>query len=260
MDTIDKSRVFGIDDYYLNTFDAAATKAFGASFVSHKAGQGTPEIGLGVDPLFKARIQQTRDVGLVDNAYWLFDPRGSVQEQADLFLSQMDGKFGLIPPCIDAETPVANMTDAEYWACAHAGRISLGGFIADVELGIHQECILYSSPGFLTLILSGASAQELAWWALRVRWLAEYKVAQPKPPFSFGWDFWQASEAADGGPLGQVDCNYFNGTAEQFEVLYGTPTPAPAPTPAPVIVQPEMIRLTGDYDDGSSKILYQKGG
>jgi GH25 family lysozyme M1 (1,4-beta-N-acetylmuramidase) len=254
MDTIDKSKVFGFDDYYQNDFDAAKCKAFGASFVSHKAGQGTPSYGLGTDPAFKDRIKATRDVGLVDNAYWLFDSRCSVQQQADLFIEQMGGNWGAIPPCVDAETPYGKLTPAEYWATPHSGRSSLAGFIADVETVTKTKMVVYSSPSFLGMILSGASVAELAWWTDRPLWIAQY-APQPKPPFWPSWIFWQSSEAADGGDNGQVDLNYFNGDMAAFQAAYAVATPA---TPPPLVViepAPALSVKSFSFDASIGKLV-----
>ncbi|HEY9733298.1 MAG TPA: GH25 family lysozyme [Drouetiella sp.] len=223
------NRLFGIDvSHHNGTIDWNKVKAAGVNFVFIKASEG---LTLG-DDQYATNIAKARALGIPAGAYHFFIPTSSVSQQVTNFCNQV-GRLqpGDLPPVLDVEVPSRWVTAPEEAAQMHTAWLAMTvdrrvakviEWMDGVEKQLGVTPILYASSNFVRDTLGGSP--KLKKYRL---WVANYKVSVPTIPAPFtDWAFWQDSETGTvSGITGNVDTDWFNGTAAQLNALKKTVLP-----------------------------------
>lgn len=104
------------------------------------------------------------------------------------------------------------------------------------------RAITYTAKGYADQYLKGFD------WTREELWVAHYNVSSPVlPTGARGYTFWQFTSTLDGKALdpngnAELDGNYYNGTAEQFNQRFGGSPPVPPP-PVPPPTGDKMIYI-----------------
>lgn len=204
--------------------DFAALKASGIIAIWHKASQGLHY----VDPKYQARRKAAQDAGLLFGAYH-FQDATDPDNQADAFLNACG---------ISSSAPaiaVANDYEDGGGAALHQCVAIMGNIDRNTPQGTHS--VLYSGNRIretLKAPVGGHVAQDMLgaaqFFAMHRLWLAEYGPHENIPwPWNVplttdstkipGIWLWQFSEKGRVNPIvGNVDVNFYNGTADQLAV------------------------------------------
>lgn len=207
--------------------DFAALKAAGIFAIWHKASQGLHY----VDPKYQERRKAAQDAGLLFGAYH-FQDATDPDNQADKFL-EASGVSSSAP-----QIALANDFEDGGHAALHQCVAIMGNIDRNSPPGIHS--VLYSGNRIretLKAPVGGHVAQDMLgaaqFFAMHRLWLAEYGPHENIPwpwnvPNGNGKDvnapmtapgiwLWQFSEKGRVNPVvGNVDVNFYNGTAEQL--------------------------------------------
>jgi lysozyme len=204
----------GIDVSEFNgPIDWPAVADAGFRFAFAKASEGLTI----ADARFTENWAGMRASGLARGAYHYFHPRDDGADQADAFLSLVEGfEAGDLPPVLDWET-LDDVTPQTALASAEA-------FLAEVENRSGRATMIYTYRAFWDSIRDPSELGS------NMLWLASDRLSCPvaPPPWST-WLFWQY--AADGiapGVSGPVDSDRFGGSLTQLQALTAA---APAGTP-----------------------------
>ena len=208
--------------FYQETINFQKMKANGARGVIIRAGQNTWP-----DPKFSLFWQNAKAAGLPRGTYWYYDSRTKPEDQADLFYNQFKSDMPEMEIVADYE---------ESYGGAYSGWRNLKRFIERLRLlGVPREKIaIYTGYYYWRSNSPQSDPLELSYFKLYRLWLAWYTtnpayVSIPAPWVNSDLLFWQYTSTGDGpaygvGSLG-IDLNYFNGSASDFDVRYGSTTP-----------------------------------
>ncbi|HXF84414.1 MAG TPA: SH3 domain-containing protein [Anaerolineales bacterium] len=197
-----------------------------ADFVIIRAGQNLWE-----DRDFKVNWRRAKEAGLPRGSYWFYDSRADPKQQAELWVSLLDGDFGELPLFLDLEEAYGG--DFRGWTYWRQCLERLKELVGSKEIGIYTAYFYW---------VNNAPSQptELEYFHRYPLWIANYGVSQPlvpKPWNSDEWLFWQFTAMGDGLAYGvessEIDLNYFNGDAEAFARRFNVPVPDDRPPPDP---------------------------
>src|ERR1700751_1431021 len=219
--------------------DYAAVAAAGVAGVIYKATQGCGY----TDPTYAKQRAAALKVGLLWGAYH-FGDGSDINGQISNFLgfAKIDSATLF---CLDFEDYGDNtmsLSQAHDWICG-----------VEDGLGRSGECVLYSG----NLIKQTLGNQKDNFWGSRRLWLAQYGSTPTWPP---AWDcfwLWQYTDGAsgpqphtvDGCDSGGVDCNSYDGTAEQLAAEWASGIPVP---PVPVPPSDLVVTVTINIPPGVS--------
>jgi len=173
----------------------------GISFAFIKASEGA---GL-IDASFAKYWDRAKDAGLLRGAYHFFRPHADPEDQARVFLAQLDDP-GELPPVLDVEVtdgvsgPVI-ISKVNAWLDAIAGKL--------------RRPLIYTSPAFWRALPEArtiASKADL--------WVADWGTAAPIPVHGWAdWAFWQYTNKSHLSGLaaaGNIDGNRFRASAAEL--------------------------------------------
>jgi len=173
----------------------------GVSFAFIKASEGA---GL-LDASFVKYWEQAKDAGLLRGAYHFFRPRADPQEQAKLFLDQLEDP-GELPPVLDVEVtdgvsgPVI-VSKVSAWLDAVAGKL--------------RRPLIYTAPAFWSVLSDVSSITAKA-----DLWVAHWGAAAPAPVKGWrDWSFWQytnKSHLSGIATAGNMDGNRFRASVREL--------------------------------------------
>jgi lysozyme len=204
------NRLLGLDSStFQGIIDWNLVKAAGVQFAFLKASEG---ITL-QDDKFASNAKSARSVGIPYGAYHFFRPNDNVTDQVDNFCTVVGSlQTGDLPPFLDTED------DTIWTPYTLDQRITMiTSWMSAVQTKLGVAPILYCSPDFAKNILGGRS--ELKQYLLFV---ADYiNGTQPVVPAPWtDWTFWQQTgKGTLSGITGDVDLDYFNGTAADLAKL-----------------------------------------
>ncbi len=161
------------------------------------------------DKYFDNNFKQARANGLIRGAYHFLSPYASAADQARFFTSNVCLVPGDLPPVLDIE-------DENKWLASGRNKEEIQRMALEwldvVEQHYGVKPIIYSSYRFRRDILSDVRFDAYPFW------MAHYYVSQPSADIK--WSFWQHTDCGKlDGIRGNVDCNVFNGTNDDFEEL-----------------------------------------
>lgn len=217
----------------LSHYDAvtsfAQAKAAGLVGVIYKCTEGTSY----VDPTYNKLRQMAYDAGLKWGAYH-FGHSGQVAAQADWFIKNATLKAqDLFALDYEKSDTVMSAGDAKQWLTQ-----------TESKLNRQNHGLIYGSD----LIKETISSDPDGFWAAHRLWLAQYSSTPTIPKVWKNYWLWQYSGDGQGptphgiaGIQGQrLDCNTYDGTADQLAAEWASgsavapPAPIPpAPSPAP---------------------------
>ena len=171
-------------------------------FMFLKATQGNT----GTDPYFPLNFSLAKKHGYLVSAYHLLTPDFSAEEQAEMFLSEIDVKTLDFPPILDFEKGIYDKLKT---VKARRRFVKLAEeWLSIVAKKTGVTPIVYASDNSHLKDLSDNMK-------LYKFWIARYT---DEPPVSHqNWLFWQFSEHGyANGIKSQVDLDVFNGSYEEF--------------------------------------------
>lgn len=202
----------GIDvSSYQGTVNWTSVKSKGYSFVYIRSSLGQHT----TDSAFSRNYTGATKAGLIRGAYHVADPRSSGgAAQADFFVAHGGGWSGdgrTLPGALDLETET-------YWAGKTKAQAAawIKAFSDEYHMKTGRYPVLYSSP---------------SWWTAHVGttvnfsttnplWLAHYTTGTPTVPKPWSYySFWQHTSSKTGVVSGNVDENYWNGTAASLKTF-----------------------------------------
>ena len=189
-----------------------------ADFAIFRAGQHS-----WIDREFLNYRKQARAVGLPHGSYWFYDSRADPKNQANLWLSALDGDFGELGLWCDFEDRYGGK-----WNRWQDWQTFVSHIIAEIPQSVNVG--VYTAYYYWTEHTAGMSSAAANWWGTFPLWVANYGVSKPLIPKTWkNWTLWQFTEKGDARKYGvydskNIDENYFNGTRAEFEGMFGTPT------------------------------------
>lgn len=197
---------FDFSHYQPGTIDFKAAKEAGFLFAIGKVLQGLTS----PDPLWPERAKAALDAGLVLGAYDFPMPDDPAKDQADKFLSLIDGIT-----CFQAGDFEWAGGEPERWSMLNQEQSSefYQAIMDTIMLERRQKPLTYGCKAFLDQYLQMAPFGEYGGL-----WLADYT---PDIPKGFeNWLFWQETEKGTvPGVTGEVDIDVFNGTLDELMAL-----------------------------------------
>ena len=204
--------ILAIDLSHHNTVtDLHQVAAAGIVGIIHKCTQGTTFL----DDDYHARKAQAAEAGLAWSAYHYLE-HGNVRQQMEWFIDNCDLEAGA-RACVDYEEEGCTLDDL-----TEAIEV-LTEQAPDLELTVYSGHLIKEHLGNGTdPILEQTSL-----------WLAQYGDTPSWPRGCWAtWSLWQYTDQGSvPGIAGNVDCNRFNGSADQCRKWFG---PVDYPTPQPV--------------------------
>ncbi len=158
-----------------------------------------------VDSLFCRNWDALKRLGIRRGAYHFFRAYGCGEEQASLFLSQVEMLPGDLAPvldleCLDGVKPEVMLQEARIW-------------LELIEKQFGLKPIIYSNQNFYETYLAGQFDDFPLW-------IARYSTEKPMLTTGKNWDFWQFSnDGCIDGICKNVDLNVFPGTLEMLDCL-----------------------------------------
>lgn len=254
-----------IQDFYSgNRIDFKQLKDQGFTGLIFKAGQGM----LADIPRLRPTLwNEAKEWGFDRGWYWLRDCRyrPSLEVEA-LKRATGDIGWGELGMWADAEKPTLTMLDKDYWIQPYPGWERLYDFMYGVQklnMSKFPGSLpgLYTSPGHWNLIANRMPLSSQNWFAQAYLWIAQYPyvyIPWISKPTMFGtwkkWNLWQWRA--------EPDINQFNGTDEEYNVMFGKVVEEIPPV-VPPTVSIISVKLTDVYGtkefipgstDGSPKI------
>lgn len=248
------NRVFGFDiSYYQDNpstsqvVDFQKMKAYGASFVIIRAGQGNF-----IDPDWNTHKNNSRGV-LPRAVYWFYDPIREPIAQASLLLSALDGEVFEGRIWLDLEFYWAgNYSAPRYWK-AFRDRIKSTG----LQFGIYTSKTWWDGK---------VTAAEAADFAQDPFWVAQYNTVLTRIPEGVvNAMMWQDGTPSIGIAAGvesqEIDHNKWNSLFD-FNAEWGVQLPPPPPSPGGTMdyyevrstISTEYRSLRSDHSILSTKI------
>lgn len=237
--------------FWQDSADFVKMKANGARGVIIRAGQN-----LWPDPKFPMFWQGAKAAGLPRGAYFYYDSRVHPTLQADLFYGQIKNDMPEMEVVADYE---------EGYGGPYGGWENLKLFLERLKSnGVPAEKIaIYTGYYYWRSNSPQSDGTALNYFRQYRLWLAWYttnpaNVSIPAPWSNDDLVFWQYTSSGDGKAYGvgsnEIDLNYFNGTAAEFDQRYRTiPIPPPEERPdefiflyAGAVTQVEMLRFGAD--------------
>jgi lysozyme len=205
--------------------DYSKVKAAGIAGVIYKATQGSGN----VDTTYSGQRASALKNGLLWGAYH-FGDGSSVKTQAQNFLNHADVTAGDLF-CLDYENNADSQMSIQQaidWTTQ-----------VENDLGRVNQCVLYSG----NLIKETMRPQDQPFWGSRRLWLAQYASKPVVPaPWAKYW-LWQYTDGESGpsphsvaGVSGTIDCNHYDGTADQLKAEWAT-----GKSQSPIPVEPVRI-------------------
>lgn len=210
-------------------------KASGAKFVFIKA-----KDGLYTSNWFTTNWVGARNAQIARGAYlWLYPSNVySTSRQAEALFRTLSGDTGELLGSDLGEIPA--VVDFEWTSSGDPVASDLYGFVTRYEQLSGKKPIIYTAPAYWAKYGSTDS-----FWSQYLLWIANYQVSSPYVPRP--WDrytFWQWTTDGNGYDYGldplkkkAVDLDYFYGTAEEFNTMFGTSI-TPQPPEVPKITYP----------------------
>ena len=197
-----------------------------AGYVIIRAGQN-----LWADRDFKSNWREAKLAGLPRGPYWFYDSRVDPGQQAELWISLLNGDFGELPLFCDFE---------DSYGGSFGGWKNWYSFIERIkDLAPEKEISIYTAYYYWleNTVSVGIPASSLEYFKQYPLWIANYGVSKPLVPKPWSdWTFWQYTANGDGGIYGveskNIDLNYFNGDKAAFLNRFGlsnSPIPETAP-------------------------------
>lgn len=210
--------------------DFVKMKDAGCSFVFMRA-----FFGLSKDRDFGYYWESTKNVGLPRGAYMFPITSLSITEQTKAFVNLLKQDKGEIYPVLDVEA---------YKGSVHSAN-ELKTSIKIIEDGLGTIPMIYT--GYYVWRDSVAGSND-AFFKKYPLWIATYATKPMVPPPFTTWLFWQTSDKGDGLKYGveskNIDLDYFNGTQEDFNKLFGTNVSPVDPDPIDVVSGVEYTALS----------------
>ncbi len=215
-------------------YQDAETTPQGINFVKMKQLAGYVIIRAGqnvwIDSDFKTNWRNAKAAELPRGSYWFYDSRAEPKEQAELWISALEGDFGELPLFADFEEAYGGpYTGWKHWKTFLDRLDALNG---NREIGIYTAYYYWvrHAPN------ATSEASSLQYFKRFPLWIANYGVTTPlvpKPWNTNEWTFWQFTDSGDGDQYGvessRIDLNYFNGDAAAFAQRFKTSTPTDPP-------------------------------
>lgn len=216
--------------FYQVTADFEQMKRNGARGVIIRAGQNTWP-----DTKFSQFWGGAKAAGLPRGTYWYYDSRTKPATQADLYYQQFSGDMPEMEIIADYE---------ESYGGAYGGWQNLKAFLERLHArGVpYSKIVIYTGYYYWRSNSPQSSPLELLYFEQFKLHLAWYTtnpggVSIPAPWTNDDLLFWQFTDkgpgAAYGVESGNIDLNYFGGTAAEFDARYGGGTTPPVPPEPP---------------------------
>lgn len=193
-------------------------------FIIMKATQGATF----KDPKFQSYWQFCKDNGIVHGAYHFLRVDASAQSQVSNFLSRgIDWSLpGVLPPILDVEDQVSVTGDPRETAAlnkqilnnkqAWIDKVTI--WLESVKTKTGRTPVIYSYKNFFKEYMKGTTQ-----FGAYPLWISAFQDGAPGLPAGWAdWTFWQFSQRGSvKGPKtgGDIDWNYFNGSADQLNIL-----------------------------------------
>lgn len=187
--------------------DFIKMKEAGAAFIFMRA-----FFGVSKDRDFDYYWKTAKSVGLPRGAYMFPITTVSITEQANIFVNLLKPDRGEISPVIDVETyRGSSLSIKDIKNCVNIVENGLGvSPIIYTGYYVWREIVGSNDPFFKKYLL----------------WIATYSTKPMIPPPWTEWIFWQATDKGDGAKYGveskNIDVDYFNGTQDDFNKIFGT--------------------------------------
>ena len=196
--------------------DFNKSREAGANYVFIKASQAAY-----LDPDYINNWQHAKDAGLPRGLYHFMDWSLPAITQARFFAGVLKADPGELPPVVDFEARYNNPGK-------QGATVALYIFINEVEQTIGKRIMIYTGPSYWREFWDGT---QTAFFGARDLWIANYYVTKPTIPTPWKtWKFWQYSAKGNGLLFGaeskDLDMDWYNGTAEQFQAEYSLTQPA----------------------------------
>lgn len=198
----------GVDLSHHNPIKDYAKLKDSVDFVILKATQGTTFI----DPTFKTRLKQLKELGLQLGAYHFadFDSIQDAIEEADFFVDILAGEQFEIDPVLDIETNKGGLSWAKLRECCEE-------FMDRVKERTGRDCIYYTNKYYYDNLKLDAPL-----------WIARYRDEEPEAK---EWLIWQyTSTGSLDGVAGNVDLDYARESLLDKIAKPVNPAPKPATT------------------------------
>jgi len=232
-------RLRGIDvSYAQETIDWDAVKRRGGcDFAYSRASYGAQ--AKYDDDNFARNHDECKRLGIPFGAYHFFRFSESPADQAQHFLSRIDGRSGTLCPMVDVEVESGALSSATQMVDA------LSAFVQAVEKALNAKMIIYTNADMWDGHLGGSDA-----FAGHKLWVANFTgspVGEPAMPSGFKtWTIWQYSDkgtiTTTSGMTHGLDLDALAGPLDEIQQeaphAGGTVAKAPIPAPPPAAPQP----------------------
>ncbi|MBQ7441451.1 MAG: glycoside hydrolase family 25 protein [Prevotella sp.] len=170
-------------------------------FVVIKATEGSTQI----DDCFQDNFKNARDYGFIRGAYHFWSNKSSARDQARFFLKKVHLKDGDLPPVLDVENKLEDMSVEDF-------QREILTWMHIVEDKYHVKPILYTYYKFKNQYLNTPVFDDYPYW------IAHYYVDEIE--YEGDWKFWQHTDAGRlPGIRGTVDFNLYNGSYYDLKKL-----------------------------------------
>ncbi|HEY6019628.1 MAG TPA: glycoside hydrolase family 25 protein [Candidatus Paceibacterota bacterium] len=198
--------------------DFMKMKAAGAVAVILRVGQNT-----WIDEDFVYNYNAAKEAGLLRGVYWFYDSRSKPSDQAALLLGVVGQDLPELGYWLDLE---------ENYGGTYKGWQNWKTCLTLLKSS-RSKVGIYTAPSYW--VTNRPPQNELPFFGAFPLWIANYGVSAPTIPVPWTLDtcwFWQYTSAGDGTKYGveslEIDLSRFNGTAEDFNRLFGgTVNPPP---------------------------------
>jgi GH25 family lysozyme M1 (1,4-beta-N-acetylmuramidase) len=191
------------------------------------------------DIAFDVSWKGAKDAGLLRGSYFFYDSRVDPKKQAKLWADVLGDDKGEFLHFADFEDRYGGKYKT--WRDWY-------DFLEESKRLINRPLGIYTGYYYWREHMVDISAQQLAYFGNYPLWIAAYGGTAPRIPAPWGdWLLWQFSDNGDGKAYGvasgNIDLNYFNGTAEDFENRFG-------------VGDSPKSTLTADF--GGRKVVYNE--
>lgn len=246
----DNQGIFGFDVSFWNDdnqtpngIDFYKMKSYGANFVIIRAGQG----GV-IDQDFNTNWENAKKAGIPRSAYFFYDPRIDPIRQAQVFAAAIpDTPEGRL--WVDLEFPTA-------WGGRYTASVHWQAMMEEVKRLTGLRVGVYTANWWWAAM----PVHDSAYFGRHPLWVAQYVndpiyVKLPAP-----WTsalIWQDGTPPIGLEVGveskEIDHNYFNGGAAEFDLEFGVTITTP---PVEVItMKGKMLNFTVNVRDANNTVV-----